>query len=343
MMTQARNLFVGVIRFSIGLVLAYILVRLTLKYTGTDLWRELSNANRGLLLLAVLLFAVLIGITIYRWNLLLRVQGLFLNPWDLIRLTMTGVFFNLALPGAVSGDIVKGAFVTQCTETKKAEAILTILLDRIIGLLGLLTLASIMVLIYLPFLLTIKAEYRPIQIAAFSVGAASLASVFGVVLIEIRERLMQHPWISRLKEMGARKLPPRIVRALKRLVSALDLYRQQYRVVMVAILLSMGVHVCYATAIYAIGASVGEDVLGLSDYFLSTFVSNTLSAIPLTPAGIGTRDASIAMFLSAFNASKEKAGVVPVTMTLVILFWGLVGGGVFMFSRNPKKESHRRR
>src|SRR5512143_3082831 len=116
MMSQARNLFVGVIRFSIGLVLAYILVRLTLKYTGTDLWRELSHANRGLLLLAVLLFAVLIGITIYRWNLLLRVQGLFLNPWDLIRLTMTGVFFNLALPGAVSGDIVKGAFVTQCTE-----------------------------------------------------------------------------------------------------------------------------------------------------------------------------------------------------------------------------------
>ncbi len=64
-----------------------------------------------------------------------------------------------------------------------------------------------------------------------------------------------------------------------------------------------------------------------------------MAGIPVTPAEIGTRDAVTAMFLTVLQATPAKAGVVPVIMTIIILFWGLVGGIVFVASKVPKVES----
>jgi len=77
----------------------------------------------------------------------------------------------------------------------------------------------------------------------------------------------------------------------------------------------------------------------LGDYFLATQVSNAVAEIPLTPAGIGTRDAVTAMFLTVLQAPAAKIGVVPVTMTLIILFWGLIRTMIFMSSGVPDTTS----
>jgi uncharacterized membrane protein YbhN (UPF0104 family) len=46
--------------------------------------------------------------SVLRWQLLLKGQGLNVPLAETFRLTMIGVFFNTAIPGAVSGDLVKG-------------------------------------------------------------------------------------------------------------------------------------------------------------------------------------------------------------------------------------------
>jgi hypothetical protein len=38
------------------------------------------------------------------------------------------------------------------------------------------------------------------------------------------------------------------------------------------------------------------------------------------------------------KARAGKSGVVAVTMTLIIVFWGLIGGVIFCFSKSPKTE-----
>jgi heme/copper-type cytochrome/quinol oxidase subunit 2 len=79
----------------------------------------------------------------------------------------------------------------------------------------------------------------------------------------------------------------------------------------------------------------------LRQYFLTTQVANTVAAIPITPGGVGTRDATTAAFLSAFDATPaDKVGSIPVIMSLVIVFWGLVGAVVFIFSPEARHTAH---
>jgi uncharacterized protein (TIRG00374 family) len=338
----SRNLLISALRLLVSIGLGYGLIHFTLKATGAHLWNELAKAQSPLLLLALFFYGVILCLTMYRWNLLLRVQGVRLQVWDLIRLTMIGVFFNLAIPGAVGGDLLKMALVANKTKEKKAEAVLTIMLDRALGLIGLFFVASIMILVYLPFLLDLKQEYRLLQIAAFTVGLGSLGGVFVIILIELRQTITRYPLIARIIDYGAGKLPSSVVLTLSRLVNALELYRRNRGTIVCGIALSILVHAFLAIDLFLIGAGVGEDTLGLGNYFLAMPVATAVAAIPVTPAGIGARDAIIAVFLSAMKAQAGKSGVVAVTMTLIIVFWGLIGGVIFCFSKSPKSKMNMR-
>ena len=53
-----------------------------------------------------------------------------------------GMVFNLVIPGAVGGDLIKAAYLVRM-RIKKTQAIASMVIDRILGLLGLFVLASI--------------------------------------------------------------------------------------------------------------------------------------------------------------------------------------------------------
>jgi uncharacterized protein (TIRG00374 family) len=333
---NAKRQILATARFLIGIGLAFGLVYGTIRSTGGNPWMAIYHAKMPFLLTVLLLHGVVICTASYRWSLLLRVQGITLPLRNVIRLTMIGLFFNLALPGAVSGDLVKMSLIMKHSRDKKQEAILTILLDRALGLFGLFLLASLMVLLSLPFLMQLDQQYRPVKIASYVVGLGSVAGILGMGLIETRRIVARFSVTSNVVNFVAKKLPRGIVSCLERLVSGLELYRQNRSTILSAITLSVIVHLCLALNLFFIGVSIGEDILGLRHYFLASPVANAVAAIPITPGGIGTRDATIAMFFSVMGASPQKAGVVPVIMTFVILFWGLLGGITYVFSKSQK-------
>ena len=55
---------------------------------------------------------------------------------------MIGLASTLFMPGSVGGDLVKAYYVTKDAANKRPQAVMTIFLDRFIGLLGLLTVAG---------------------------------------------------------------------------------------------------------------------------------------------------------------------------------------------------------
>ncbi len=175
--------------------------------------------------------------------------------------------------------------------------------------------------------------------AAYIVGLGSTAGVLGIALIELRQTLLSCSAIKKIVRYGARKLPKSILKTLNRLIAALELYRKNRGVIFAAIVLSVLIHSCLAFNLFLIGRGMGENILGLNDYFLAAPVANAISAIPVTPAGIGTRDAVVALFFSAMKVPAKKSGIVPVVGTLILVFWGLVGGMIFMFSKSSKPEA----
>jgi len=124
-MKLTRQTVLTAVRAVVGMGLALFLIHLTLKKSDTtfaDLQGQLLAANKALLGLAFVLYGGVIALTIWRWDLLLRVQGVHLRRWDLFRLTMIGVFFNLAIPGAVSGDLVRWGTLPMRCRTRRLSA-----------------------------------------------------------------------------------------------------------------------------------------------------------------------------------------------------------------------------
>src|SRR5262249_30701297 len=59
------------------------------------------------LLAGLALYVTAVGITLFRWYLLVRALDLPLTIRDALRYGFIGIFFNTFLPGAVGGDIIK--------------------------------------------------------------------------------------------------------------------------------------------------------------------------------------------------------------------------------------------
>lgn len=93
-----------------------------------------------------LFFAVFLGSL--RWFLLLRGIGIHTGFFGVMRLTLIGFFFNSAMPGAVGGDVIKGIYIAKHAQRgQKGATVISILMDRIVGLFGLFTFGSLISLL----------------------------------------------------------------------------------------------------------------------------------------------------------------------------------------------------
>ncbi len=339
---KKKNLLWMIGRIVIGFSLAgfFIWKLIDEKLKGSTV-EELENAIRGaspwLMTAAFLCFGVLVFITFIRWQMLLRVQDVHLPLKTVTKLGMIGMFFNTCLPGAVSGDFVKMVYVSKHAGKRTTEAVLTIMLDRVMGLYGLLIVAASACLLNLPYLLNPETD-RKIQLATAFVGACSVAGLLGMLAVIFREPLQRLPGIHGLIGFGARKLPDAVPEKIERLVKGLDLYKQHKMTVVSTILMSVVVHCLNALCLLAIGRAYHEMQVGISRYFLTMQVSNSIASIPIFPGGMGMRDYVTGKFLTSGGATDTLAGLIPLTFTLVMVCWYLTGGVVFMFGHHHAEE-----
>src|SRR5215213_8241753 len=119
------------------------------KIDFSQTWKALLKANWGWLLLAVLFYALSKLISAFRLNIYFKSIGLKLSKWDNIKLYWLGMFYNLFLPGAISGDAYKVIILNRTHQAPYKKTSAAVLLDRFSGLLGLGVLLSVYGLIVL--------------------------------------------------------------------------------------------------------------------------------------------------------------------------------------------------
>ena len=88
-------------------------------------------------LYALLIYTPVTFIQAFRFRMVFRSQDIDLTYGESMKLCFAGNFLNFVALGSTGGDVVKAYYVCQKTH-RKTEAITTLFLDRIIGLLGLL-------------------------------------------------------------------------------------------------------------------------------------------------------------------------------------------------------------
>src|SRR6266404_945472 len=101
------------------------------------------NMRWGWFMGAVLLYGTAFLPASWRWHLVLRLTGTAVHPGATARLTLIGHFFYNLLFGAVGGDTAKSALYARWYGWRLPIILATIPIDRLLGLAGLLVLASV--------------------------------------------------------------------------------------------------------------------------------------------------------------------------------------------------------
>jgi uncharacterized membrane protein YbhN (UPF0104 family) len=103
----------------------------------TKAWDALLKANWWFLLLAVFSFMFSKLLAAFRLNINFRNININLPQWNNIKLYWLGMFYNLFLPGSISGDAYKVIALRKKYNSSYKKTTAAVLLDRFSGLLAL--------------------------------------------------------------------------------------------------------------------------------------------------------------------------------------------------------------
>ena len=170
-----------------------LLICIYLLYRRIDL-AEVVNQARSV---SLLIFVATLSITIIRtWLMGIRWETLHpsarpgLTSWSYIRLSMLSALFNLFMPGAVGGDIVKTVYAVKEDKTQKTKQVIAVVVDRTVGLLSILIFG----------LIALFASHQNLPITLWHVLALFIVSGgFLFALVNNRFISVLECWGSRLK------------------------------------------------------------------------------------------------------------------------------------------------
>ncbi len=100
-----------------------------------------ARAKWYLVLFAWILLGIPFWVTAIRWRSLMRPQGIDMPLGKCLQLTFVGQFYSIILPGITGGDLVKIVYAARLTGSK-TKSFITIILDRVIGLVALMVIAG---------------------------------------------------------------------------------------------------------------------------------------------------------------------------------------------------------
>jgi len=285
-------------------------------YLGTSgmiRWTSLLNLLPAwpLMSFAFLLFFGEVVVSGLRLIILLRAHRIFLSLSSAIRLTSIGIFFNIAMPGATGGDLVKIYYVIRGSDISRTKVTTIVLLDRIAGIFALM----ILPLLIAPFFLkTILAS--DILITLILIALCCSLILVASMLIAFSEQVNNARFLIWLFKR------PLLGKYLKWVFDTIHIYRNQKMSLLTAVLLSLIIHIANLFVILLITISIAPGSFSWLLMIVAPmgFIAN---ALPLTPGGLGVGEAA---FSSLFNIVGLNYGAeVLLGWRIIMALVGLIG------------------
>ena len=329
-MSSPKKIAFGILKITLSALLITYLVYSAYTHDQFDvLWQGGVNPTRYLAALALSLLALLI--TFVRWYFLVHGLGLPIRIWDAIRFGFVGYFFNFVTVGTVGGDALRAYFVARNNPDRRAEAIATVVVDRLIGLVALFTLTGI-VLMCLDLNricgddLTTLSVLETCRWVSVSCGAAGL-SLLAILCFfraffdwKIWSKLFELPWVGPIT---------------RQLHGAGVTYSRRPSIVVGAYLASIPVHVFNSLSVFMVASSLPIDHLSLLMHFVAVPLSNLAGVLPL-PGGIGAFEGMLAILyraLATTPVASEHGLLVAFGFRVITLIVASIGLLVYFAER----------
>jgi uncharacterized protein (TIRG00374 family) len=269
------------------------------------------------------LFALALGVyflammgTFVRWYFLVRVIEPRFQFRSTVLLGFIGMVFNLVIPGAVGGDLIKAAFLVRM-RIRKTQAVASMVIDRILGLLGLFILAAIAGGFAWELAPTDVRKLIMVAWVAVATGIVALAVIFSQVFTRLFPRLTGGETrlglvLSELREMSTT-------------------YRGRLDVVLGATVLSVCTHGLNVVAFYLVGRMLFPTMpTTLAQHFLMGPLTLFTMAVPLPFGALGLSEE---VGQQLFNLVGHPSGALAMMGFRVLMYaGGLLGACVYLWN-----------
>lgn len=266
-------------------------------------WAELKETFAELelwtLLVGIMAFTASQCLLGFRWWLFLRAQQIAVSLRLAIKLNFLGLFFSNFLPSSVGGDLVRAWYVSRYS-SRKMQAALGVLVDRIIGMIATLFIAFTAILLFMrgTHLLAI----RRIGNAASIIETISVPHLILAIFIGIGVILLFH---KPLKSIAHRVLR-HLVQLLSQLRQVVGVYYRHPFVLFWALALTIFLQSMVLTAYWLIGRSLNIDA-PLGYYFVFFPLVWVVGSIPVSIAGLGILEGGLVFFFVRYGGATPEA------------------------------------
>jgi len=200
---------------------------------------------------------------------------------------------------------------------------LAVLMDRLVGLLGVISIAGVVISMRYGWLTQTKVT-SGLLYSLLVIFGGSFAFIAGSFLLTASGLVHKLP----------KKMPLRD--KFIDVSVAYNAYGKAWRSTLLAFLLALPVHIGSFTQFYCVAKALPDaaEKANFVDFLAIMPIVNTLTCIPISISGAGLREGLFTKLLGDLcNISASTAVVLSLTGFAVLVFWGLVGGAVYLIYR----------
>lgn len=290
-MNKSLSTFLKVL---VSALLIYILFRRIDFAEVISSWKNIMPMTIAAVI-ALYFFAILVNC--FKWKLFLPEQGF----GRLFQFTFIDIFYGMALPGQISGEVAKAFRLGKRTGNMKKVAV-SIWMDKITGLIGLVFVA----------LIGISFSERLFPPSLYIIITLLLA--LGIASIYI----FDFPAVSGFLNRRMTWVP------LKSILSSLEEFKKSHTVVFLNILLGALYQLFSVLITMTLARTFGIHISIVDWFWIFGFVS-VLQFLPISIAGLGVREVSFVGILALFSVSSAVALSLSLSIFAVQLLFAFIG------------------
>jgi len=296
---------------------------------GLNFW--VVAASLGIWLVSQLVFVA-------RWSLLMKVQSISIGFWVAFRLHLLGVFYNNCLPTSVGGDFLRAWYVTTHTD-KKLEAALSVFVDRIIGLIGMVIMAFCCYW-FIPVdaqkeRLSFNFNFNLSQRLSehrwfFMVAGAIFMLVLFAFLSNAKGRGLLHRCLEFVRQCGAA--------LLSKVHKSIGIYYRKRLALVFALLLTFSCQAIFIFGMWLVGREIGIDV-HIKYYFVFFPMAWLLGALPISIGALGIWEGTLKlMFGKVAVGLDEHISALALCHRFIWLLGSLPGAAIHLIGAHLPKD-----
>jgi glycosyltransferase 2 family protein len=296
-------------------------VLLALLFSRMDVGALAANARQAsvpwLLVALVIYFAHVLAST-WRWRVLLDAQSVHVPRTLLLSSYLVAIFFNNFLPSNIGGDVIRISDTARRTRSKTLATTI-ILVDRGLGVLGLVLVAAISATIVGQLQGHVPSPIWPVWLwAAFAVTIALgiflvwAPSLFGRLLMPLTA--FNPAWMSERIE--------KLTHALERFRNSPGALAECFAGALCVQALLIVYHLA---VVHALNVPIG-----VWDLAVIVPLSFVVQMVPVSLNGFGVREATFSLYFTRLGLPMQSGVLVSLGATVLMMIFSLSGAAVYL-------------